>query len=207
MNKHNLMRKIASVATELDVNGFPKEAKKMDLMLLKLAQEEMPKEEEEEPMINRGFFGNVKSSLFGKLTNEQLESLQRRKNKITKEYVEDLNFMAKDNYLEKIKFILKAKYGRIEDSVFKDVSEKLTLLKEYIATIYLGTEEIDFSNKRKALVRIAQLAVITDAYISKIQKEDFSDILFEKKYEVALHKGLSGIKNELKYMANDFRKS
>ena len=35
------MKKIASVATELDVNGFPKEAKKMDLMLLKLAQEEM----------------------------------------------------------------------------------------------------------------------------------------------------------------------
>jgi hypothetical protein len=204
------MRKIAFVATELDYAGLTKEAKKMDLMLLKLAQEEMPKynlPEEEEPMINRGFFGNVKSSLFGKLTNEQLESLQRRKNKITEEYVEDLNFMAKDNYLENIKFILKEKYGRIEDSVFKDVSEKLTLLKEYIAAIYLGTKDIDFSNKRSAFIRIAQLDAITDAYISKMQKEDFSDILFEKKYEVALHKGLSGIKNELKYMANDFRKS
>ncbi len=38
MNKHNLMRKIASVATELDYVGLTKEAKKMDLMLLKLAQ-------------------------------------------------------------------------------------------------------------------------------------------------------------------------
>jgi len=50
MNKHNLMKKIASVATELDVNGFPKEAKKMDLMLLKLAQEEMED-------IYKGYFG------------------------------------------------------------------------------------------------------------------------------------------------------
>ena len=38
MNKHNLMRKIASVATELDYVGLTKEAKTMDLMLLKLAQ-------------------------------------------------------------------------------------------------------------------------------------------------------------------------
>ena len=38
MNKHTLMRKIASVATELDYVGLTKEAKKMDLMLLKLAQ-------------------------------------------------------------------------------------------------------------------------------------------------------------------------
>jgi len=44
------MKKIASVATELDVNGFPKEAKKMDLMLLKLAQEEMED-------IYKGYFG------------------------------------------------------------------------------------------------------------------------------------------------------
>jgi hypothetical protein len=37
MNKHNLMRKIASVATELDYAGLTKEAKTMDSILLKLA--------------------------------------------------------------------------------------------------------------------------------------------------------------------------
>ena len=41
MNKHNLLKRIASVATELDQSGFTKEAKNMDLILLKLAQEEM----------------------------------------------------------------------------------------------------------------------------------------------------------------------
>ena len=40
MNK-NLLKRIASVATELDQSGFTKEAKNMDLILLKLAQEEM----------------------------------------------------------------------------------------------------------------------------------------------------------------------
>lgn len=39
MNKHNLMKKIASVATELDYNGFEKEAKKVDSLLIKLAAE------------------------------------------------------------------------------------------------------------------------------------------------------------------------
>jgi len=38
MNKHNLLKRIASVATELDVKGFTKEAKSLDLILLKLAQ-------------------------------------------------------------------------------------------------------------------------------------------------------------------------
>ncbi len=38
MNKHNLLKRIASVATELDQSGFTKEAKNMDLILLKLAQ-------------------------------------------------------------------------------------------------------------------------------------------------------------------------
>lgn len=37
MNK-NLLKQIASVATELDVKGFTKEAKSLDLILLKLAQ-------------------------------------------------------------------------------------------------------------------------------------------------------------------------
>ena len=40
MNK-NLLKRIASVATELDMKGFTKEAKTVDLMLLKLAQEGM----------------------------------------------------------------------------------------------------------------------------------------------------------------------
>ena len=40
MNK-NLLKRIASVATELDQFGFTKEAKSLDLILLKLAQEEM----------------------------------------------------------------------------------------------------------------------------------------------------------------------
>ena len=40
MNK-NLLKRIASVATELDQSGFTREAKNMDLILLKLAQEEM----------------------------------------------------------------------------------------------------------------------------------------------------------------------
>lgn len=38
MNKHNLLKRIASVATELDQSGFTKEAKSLDLILLKLAQ-------------------------------------------------------------------------------------------------------------------------------------------------------------------------
>jgi hypothetical protein len=38
MNKHNLLKRIASVATELDYVGLTKEAKTMDLILLKLAQ-------------------------------------------------------------------------------------------------------------------------------------------------------------------------
>ena len=41
MNKHNLLKKIASVATELDMKGFTKEAKHLDVMLLKLASENM----------------------------------------------------------------------------------------------------------------------------------------------------------------------
>ncbi len=41
MNKHNLLKRLASVATELDQSGFIREAKNMDLILLKLAQEEM----------------------------------------------------------------------------------------------------------------------------------------------------------------------
>ena len=40
MNK-NLLKRIASVATELDQFGFTREAKSLDLILLKLAQEEM----------------------------------------------------------------------------------------------------------------------------------------------------------------------
>lgn len=40
MNK-SLLKRIASVATELDMKGFTKEAKTVDLMLLKLAQEGM----------------------------------------------------------------------------------------------------------------------------------------------------------------------
>lgn len=40
MNK-NLLKRIASVATELDQSGFTREAKSLDLILLKLAQEEM----------------------------------------------------------------------------------------------------------------------------------------------------------------------
>jgi len=40
MNK-NLLKRIASVATELDQFGFTREAKALDLILLKLAQEKM----------------------------------------------------------------------------------------------------------------------------------------------------------------------
>ena len=53
MNK-NLLKRIASVATELDQFGFTKEAKSLDLILLKLAQEEMddsgPEKDEERPV-------------------------------------------------------------------------------------------------------------------------------------------------------------
>ena len=38
MNKHNLMKKMASIATELDQAGFEKEANKIDLMMLKMAE-------------------------------------------------------------------------------------------------------------------------------------------------------------------------
>jgi hypothetical protein len=41
MSKHNLLKRIASVATELDMKGFTKEAKHLDAMLLKLASENM----------------------------------------------------------------------------------------------------------------------------------------------------------------------
>ena len=37
MNKKNLMRKIASIATELDVKGFTKEAMTMDKVLIRVA--------------------------------------------------------------------------------------------------------------------------------------------------------------------------
>ena len=37
----NMLKRIASVATELDKSGFTKEAKSLDLILLKLAQVEM----------------------------------------------------------------------------------------------------------------------------------------------------------------------
>ena len=38
MNKKNLLKKISSVATELDVKGFTKEAKTMDNVLIRVAQ-------------------------------------------------------------------------------------------------------------------------------------------------------------------------
>jgi len=70
MNKHNLMRKIASVATELDYVGFTKEAKKMDLMLLKLAQEEMQD-------IHQGYFNqnNVEKKDIEKKDNNNFKEL------------------------------------------------------------------------------------------------------------------------------------
>ncbi len=37
MNKHNLLNKIASIATELDVKGFTKEAKTLDNVLIRVA--------------------------------------------------------------------------------------------------------------------------------------------------------------------------
>ncbi len=40
MNKHNLLKRIASVATELDMKGFTKEAKHLDSMLLRLAMDD-----------------------------------------------------------------------------------------------------------------------------------------------------------------------
>ena len=46
MNKHNLMRRVASVATELDVKGFTKEAKELDSILLKLANSAMEFDDE-----------------------------------------------------------------------------------------------------------------------------------------------------------------
>ena len=50
MNK-SLLKRIASVATELDMKGFTKEAKTVDLMLLKLAQEEYEN-------VYQGYFDN-----------------------------------------------------------------------------------------------------------------------------------------------------
>jgi len=53
MNKHNLMTKIASIATELDGLGLKKEASAMDVILIKLAQDykclECKKKFDEEP--------------------------------------------------------------------------------------------------------------------------------------------------------------
>ena len=40
MNKHNLLKRIASVATDLDMKGFTKEAKHLDSMLLRLAMDD-----------------------------------------------------------------------------------------------------------------------------------------------------------------------
>jgi hypothetical protein len=37
MNKHNLLKRIASVATELDMKGFTKEAMTMDKVLIRVA--------------------------------------------------------------------------------------------------------------------------------------------------------------------------
>jgi hypothetical protein len=53
MNKHNLMTKLASIATELDSSGFSVEAKTIDNILVKIAQDykckECKKKFDEEP--------------------------------------------------------------------------------------------------------------------------------------------------------------
>jgi hypothetical protein len=53
MNKNNLMRKLASIATELDSAGFNVEAKTIDTIFVKIAQDykckECKKKFDEEP--------------------------------------------------------------------------------------------------------------------------------------------------------------
>ncbi len=48
MNKFSILKKIASVATELDTQGFIKEAKSLDLILIKLAQSNTNEDYEDE---------------------------------------------------------------------------------------------------------------------------------------------------------------
>ena len=75
MNK-TLLKRIASVATELDYAGFTKEAKYMDSVLLKLSQEQP----EEQPKVNLEFQSDEELErwmkiLKGTLTNEDLENM------------------------------------------------------------------------------------------------------------------------------------
>ena len=56
MNKHNLLKRIASVATELDMKGFTKEAKHLDSMLLRLAMDDdMPEIEKSIDSVTQTF--------------------------------------------------------------------------------------------------------------------------------------------------------
>ena len=93
MNKHNLLKRIASVATELDVKGFTKEAKNMDLILLKLAQSPVAAPGSDD---DGGGYNGVK---------EVIEFLERmgESNYNIKKVQEGLNFINEEPYVHNYK--------------------------------------------------------------------------------------------------------
>ena len=93
MNKHNLLKRIASVATELDQSGFTKEAKNMDLILLKLAQSPVAAPGSDD---DGGGYNGVK---------EVIEFLERmgESNYNIKKVQEGLNFINEEPYVHNYK--------------------------------------------------------------------------------------------------------
>ena len=91
MNK-NLLKRIASVATELDQSGFTKEAKSLDLILLKLAQSPVAAPGSDDD----GGYNGVK---------EVIEFLERmgESNYNIKKVQEGLNFINEEPYVHNYK--------------------------------------------------------------------------------------------------------
>jgi len=93
MNKHNLMKKMASIATELDYAGFTKEAKTVDQIFLKLSMEDMP--EMNEFQLAEGDYG------YGK-NQEHQEKFFNAKDKLRnklKDMASTMGILSEDGYI------------------------------------------------------------------------------------------------------------